>query len=65
MQNELKNVRMDHNTFGRVDEFKYLVTNLTNQNLITEEIKRGLRSRNACYHSVEQLLSSSLLSKNL
>jgi len=30
-----------------------------------EEIKRRLKSGNACYHSVQNLLSSSLLSKNL
>ena len=40
-------------------------TTLTNQNSIAEEIKRRLRSGNACYHSVQNLLSSRLLSKNL
>jgi hypothetical protein len=39
--------------------------NLTNQNLIQEEIKRRLNSGNACYHSVQNLLSSRQLSKNL
>ena len=38
---------------------------LTNQNSIAEEIKSRLRSGNACYHSVQNLLSSRLLSKNL
>ena len=37
---------------------------LTNQNSIAEEIKSRLRSGNACYHSVQNLLSSRLLSKN-
>jgi hypothetical protein len=37
----------------------------TNQNLIQEKIKRRLNSGNACYHSVQTLLSSRLLSKNL
>ena len=37
---------------------------LTNQNSIQEEIKSSLKSRNVCYHSVQNLLSSSLLSKN-
>jgi hypothetical protein len=37
----------------------------TNQNLIQEEIKRRLNFGNACYHSVQNLLSSRLLSKNL
>jgi hypothetical protein len=33
--------------------------------LIQEEIKRRLSSDNACYNSVQSLLSSRLLSKNL
>ena len=56
-------VRIDNSTFERV--FKYLGTTLTNQNSIQEEIKSRLRSGNACYHSVQSLLSSKLLSKNL
>ena len=58
-------VRIDNSTFERVDEFKYLGTTLTNQNSIQEEIKSRLRTGNACYHSVQSLLSSRLLSKNL
>jgi len=41
------------------------LTTLTNQNSIQEEIKSRLKSGNACYHSVQNLLSSSLLPKNL
>jgi len=48
-----------------VEGFKYLGTTLTNQNSIQEEIKSRLKSGNACYHSVQNLLSSSLVSKNL
>jgi hypothetical protein len=48
-----------------VEEFKYLGTTLTNQNSIQEEIKSRLKSGNSCYHSVQNLLSYSLLSKNL
>jgi hypothetical protein len=48
-----------------VEEFKYLGTTLTNQNSIQEEIKGRLKSGNACYHSVQNPLPSSLLSKNL
>jgi hypothetical protein len=33
--------------------------------LIQDEIKRRLTSGNACYHSVQNLLSSCLLSKNV
>ena len=58
-------MRDDNSTFERVEEFKYLGTNLKNQNSIPEEIKSRLRSGNACYHSVQNLLSSRLLSKNL
>jgi hypothetical protein len=43
----------------------YLGTTITNQNLIQEEIQRRLNSGNACYHSVQNLLSSPLLSKNI
>ena len=48
-----------------MEEFKYLGTTLTNKNSIQEEIKSGLKLRNVCYYSVQNLLSSSLLSKNL
>ena len=48
-----------------MEEFKYLGTTLTNQNSIQEEIKSRLKSGNACYLSVPNLLSFSLLSKNL
>jgi len=60
----IQSVRNDNSTFERVEEFKYLGTILTNQNSIPEEIKSKLRSGNACYHSVQNLLSSRLLSKN-
>jgi len=48
-----------------VECFKYLGTNLTNKNSVPEEIKNRLKSGNAFYHSVQNLLSSSLLSKNI
>jgi len=51
--------------FERVEEFKHLGTTITNENSIQEEIKSRLKSGNACYYSVQNLLSSSLLSKNL
>jgi len=61
----IHSLRIDNSTFGRVEKFKYLGTTLTDQNSIAEEIKSGLRSGGACYHSVQNLLSSRLLSKNL
>jgi len=48
-----------------VEEFKYLVTALANQNSVQEGIKRRLKAGNAWYHSVQNLLSSSLLSKTI
>ena len=59
------NIKIDNSYFARVDQFKYLGTNLRNQNFIREEIKSRLKSGNACYHSVQSLLSSSLLSENI
>jgi len=42
-----------------------LGTTLTNQNSIQDEIKGRLKSGNACYHLVQNLLSYRLLSKNI
>jgi hypothetical protein len=42
-----------------------LGTTVINHNLIQEEIKRRLNSGNTCYHSVQNILSFRLLSKNL
>jgi len=61
----IHSVRIDNSTYERVEEFKYLGTTLTHQNSIAEEIKSRLWSGNACYHSVQNLLSSRLISKNL
>ena len=38
---------------------------LKNQNSIHEEIKSRLKSENVCYHSVQNLLSSNMISKNI
>jgi hypothetical protein len=46
-------------------EVKYLETTVTNQNWIQEEIKTRLNPGNACCHSVQNLLSSRLLSKHV
>jgi len=58
-------VKIDNSSIDRVEEFKYLGTMLTDQNSIQEEIKSRLKLGNTCYHSVQNLLSSRLLSKNL
>jgi hypothetical protein len=46
-------------------KFIYLGTALTDQNCIHEEVKSTLNSENACYYSVQSLLSSHLLSRNV
>jgi hypothetical protein len=48
-----------------VEQFKYLGTTPRNQNSIQEEIKSRLKSGKVCYHSVQNLRSSSLLTKNV
>jgi gamma-glutamylcyclotransferase (GGCT)/AIG2-like uncharacterized protein YtfP len=57
-------LKIDNSSIERVEEFKYLGAMLTDQNSIQEEIKSRLKLENACYHSVQNLLSSRFLSKN-
>jgi hypothetical protein len=58
-------VKIVKRSFDDVAKFKYLGTTLTDQNYMHEEIKSRLNSGNACYHLVQSLLSSRLLSRNL
>jgi hypothetical protein len=60
-----RNIKIANTSFKNVSQFKYLGTTVSNQNFIQKEIKRRLNSGNACYHSVQNLLSSRLLSKNV
>jgi hypothetical protein len=60
-----RDIKIGNKSFENVSQFKYLGTTVTNRNLIQEEIKRKPNSGNACYHSVQNPLSSLLLSKNL
>ncbi|KAJ4450850.1 hypothetical protein ANN_02281 [Periplaneta americana] len=60
-----ENIKIGDLSFEEVEKFKYLGATVTNLNDTREEIKRRINMGNACYYSVEKLLSSSLLSKNL
>jgi hypothetical protein len=51
-------------SFERVEQFRYLGTAPTNQNFI-HEVKSRWKSGSACYHLVQNILSFSLLSKNI
>jgi hypothetical protein len=57
-------IKIDNKSLERVEQFRYLGTTVTNRNSIQEEIKSRLKLGNTCYHSVKDLLSSSLLTKN-
>ena len=58
-------MKIDNSSIEMVEEFKYLGTTLKNQSSMQEEFKSRLKLGNACYYLVQNLLSSSLLSKNL
>jgi hypothetical protein len=60
-----RGIKIANRSFEGVAKFKYLETTLTDQNCMQEEIKSRLNSGNACYHSVQSLLSSRLLSRNV
>jgi hypothetical protein len=58
-------IQIANRPFENITQFKYLGTPITNKNLNLEEIKRRSNSGYACYHSVQNLLPSFLLSKNV
>ncbi|KAJ4425570.1 hypothetical protein ANN_27765 [Periplaneta americana] len=60
-----ENIKTGNLSFGEVEKLKYLGATVTDIDDTREEIKHRIIMGNACYYSVENLLSSSLLSKNL
>jgi hypothetical protein len=58
-------MKIANGSLENVAQLKYLGMTITNTNLIQEIIKRRFNSENACYHSVQNLMSSRPLSKNV
>ena len=56
---------IDNSSIEKVEQFTHLGTVLTHQNSTQEEIKSSLKSRNVCYLSEQNLLSSSFPFKNI
>ena len=50
-----QSINIDNSFFQRVEQVKYLGTNIKNQNSIQEEIKGKLKTGNAYFHSVQNL----------
>jgi hypothetical protein len=63
MQDKI-NIKIDNKFLKSFEQLRYLGTLLTNQDFIHENIKSTLNWGNVSYHSMKNLLSSSLLSKN-
>jgi hypothetical protein len=60
-----RDIKITNTLFENVSQFKYVGKTVTNKYLIQKEIKRRLISGTDCYHSVQNLPSSRLLSKNV
>jgi hypothetical protein len=59
------NVKIANRSFENVVKFRYLGMTAANQNLIYGEITSRFNSGNALYHSIQNLLSSCPMSKNV
>ena len=60
-----QNIVIENISFEKVEKFNYLGVTVTNTNDIREEIKCRINMGNACYYSLEKMLSSRLLPKEL
>ena len=60
-----EHIRTDSNSYEKLKTFKFLSSLLMNQNFIHEKINCRLKTRNTCYYSIQALLYSQPLSKNL
>ena len=66
-QNTLQNqnIVIENLSFEKVEKSKYLGVMVTNTNDIHKEIKCRINIGDACYYSIEKILSSRLISKKL
>ena len=60
-----RDIQNGNSSQRKAEQIKYFGTTLIIQNSFQEEIKGKLESGNACYHSAQNLLYSSLLPKNI
>ena len=60
-----QNIAIGNLSYENVETFRYLGVTVTNTKDIREEIKRRINMGNACYYSLQKILSPWLLSKKL
>jgi hypothetical protein len=59
------NINVDSTLFRSTEMFKYLGNTVTNQNCIHEKSTVTLNIRKACYHLIQKLATTCLLSNNV
>ena len=59
------NIKIDDKSSERVEQVKYFGKTLMNRNSLYDEFKIILKSGNAFYHLLQNLLPPSLLSRNM